>query len=212
MAAPEPAFTRLDPEGRRRQILEAALRVFSEKPYSSVSMSGIAREAGVTRGLVHHYFGSKTQLYGALVATLAEFGVPMTAPDPELPLEQLVAIRVDSWITFIAEHREVALTIGAGMHPDDPELTAIIQAAREDIVELIMRAVAVHIEPSAQMRFLIRSYLGLTGAAAAEWLYHERATREEVHTMFTQALIALIRHALPILTEQVERKPGPDGP
>ncbi len=202
MAASEPAFTRLDPEGRRHQILAAALRVFSEKPYGSVSMSAIAREAGVTRGLVHHYFGGKTQLYGALVASLAEFSVPMTAPDPSLPLEQLVAIRVDSWIDFIAEHRQIALTIGAGMHPDDPELMAIIQDAREEIVELIMRAVALDTEASAQMRFLIRSYLGLTGAAAGEWLYHERATRDEVHAMFTHALISLIRYALPALSEQ----------
>lgn len=204
-AAQAPAFTRLDPEGRRRQILDAALRVFSERPYASVSMSDVAREARVTRGLVHHYFGSKTQLYRALVASLAEVGVPMTAPGPGVPLEALVALRVDAWIDFIARHRELALTIGAGMHPDDPDLRSIIQAAREEIVELIMRAVASESGDPAQMRFLIRSYLGLTGAAAAEWLYHDRATREDVHAMFTQALIALLRHALPRLTADAAR-------
>ncbi len=201
-ATQAPAFTRLDPDGRQRQILEAALRTFSEKPYSSVSMSDVARQAGVTRGLVHHYFGGKTQLYGALLASLAKIGLPMTAPGPGLPLEELVATRVDAWIDFIAEHRELALTIGAGMHPDDPALRAIVQAAREEIVEWILRALPAGEEAPEQMRFLIRSYLGLTGAAAAEWLYHKRASRREVHAMFTHALIALIGHALPVLSER----------
>jgi AcrR family transcriptional regulator len=193
------AFTRLDPDGRRRQILGAARQVFSEKPYSSVSMGDIAREAGVTRGLLHHYFGSKPHLYRALLVSLAEIALPAGPSEPGLSLESLIASQVDAWLDFIAEHRELALTIGAGMHPEDPELQEIAQAAREAIVDWIVRMISVDAEPPSQLRFLIRSYLGLTGAAAREWLYHERATRQDVHAMFTQALIALIRHALPAL-------------
>ncbi len=49
-------------EERREQILEAALRIFSEKGYAGASIRDIAREVGVTEGLLYHYFESKEQL------------------------------------------------------------------------------------------------------------------------------------------------------
>jgi AcrR family transcriptional regulator len=52
-------------EERREQILDAALRVFSEKGYAGASIRDIAREVGVTEGLLYHYFESKDQLMQA---------------------------------------------------------------------------------------------------------------------------------------------------
>src|SRR5215208_6287592 len=51
-------WTRLGPEARREQILETAQGLFEERGYDGVSMSDVATAAQVTRGLVHHYFGS----------------------------------------------------------------------------------------------------------------------------------------------------------
>jgi TetR/AcrR family transcriptional regulator, fatty acid metabolism regulator protein len=44
---------------RRRQILEAAVRVFARQGFEATRMADVAREAGVAYGLVYHYFGSK---------------------------------------------------------------------------------------------------------------------------------------------------------
>jgi AcrR family transcriptional regulator len=54
---------RMDSAERRRQILHAATGLFLRRPYSQVSISDIAEEAGVARGLLHHYFDSKRDLY-----------------------------------------------------------------------------------------------------------------------------------------------------
>ena len=62
-----PKFSRLDPEQRREQILDAANALFAERAYDEVSIEDIARAAGVTRGLVHHYFGGRKEVYIALV-------------------------------------------------------------------------------------------------------------------------------------------------
>src|SRR5436305_1620134 len=67
-ALPPPLHTgprRQQKEERREQILDATLRVFSEKGYSGASMRDIAREVGVTEGLLYHYFESKEQLMNA---------------------------------------------------------------------------------------------------------------------------------------------------
>jgi AcrR family transcriptional regulator len=54
-----PKFSRLDPGQRREQILDTANALFAERTYDEVSVEDIASSAGVTRGLVHHYFGGR---------------------------------------------------------------------------------------------------------------------------------------------------------
>jgi AcrR family transcriptional regulator len=49
------------------QILETALRLFCEKGYYATSIAEIAKQAGISKGLVYHYFKSKEEVLGALV-------------------------------------------------------------------------------------------------------------------------------------------------
>ena len=65
-----PKYSRLDPGQRREQILDAANALFSERGYDEVSVEDIAGSAGVTRGLVHHYFGGRKEVYIALLERL----------------------------------------------------------------------------------------------------------------------------------------------
>ena len=51
---------------RRRQILDAAVRVFAEKGFTQCRVSDIAEDAGVAYGLVYHYFGSKDEVLDTL--------------------------------------------------------------------------------------------------------------------------------------------------
>jgi AcrR family transcriptional regulator len=53
-------------EDRRRQILDAAVRVFAAKGFTQCRVSDIAEEAGVAYGLVYHYFGSKDEVLDTL--------------------------------------------------------------------------------------------------------------------------------------------------
>ena len=55
-----------DAEITRKQLLEAGLRVFSEKGYAATRLSDIAEEAGVTRGAIYWHFGNKKELFIAL--------------------------------------------------------------------------------------------------------------------------------------------------
>ena len=54
---------RLEPDARREQILSVAVRLFGERGYAAVSTGDVAAGAGVARGLVNHYFGTKKELY-----------------------------------------------------------------------------------------------------------------------------------------------------
>ncbi len=58
--------TRASAEDRRRQILDAAVRVFARQGFHGCRVSDIADEAGVAYGLVYHYFGSKDLILDTL--------------------------------------------------------------------------------------------------------------------------------------------------
>ncbi|MFJ9431191.1 TetR family transcriptional regulator [Streptomyces sp. NPDC101490] len=53
--------------GARERILEAARDQFAERGYDKASVRGIARAAGVDPALVHHYFGTKDEVFAAAV-------------------------------------------------------------------------------------------------------------------------------------------------
>ena len=63
-------YQRLDPATRREQILDAANELFAERGYEEVTIEDVAKSAGVARGLVHHYFGGRKEVYIALVERL----------------------------------------------------------------------------------------------------------------------------------------------
>jgi AcrR family transcriptional regulator len=68
-------------EERRRQILEAALKVFLEKGFHTANVSDVAAEAGVSQGTIYWYFDSKDALFqAALLSVFEEFGADTIAP------------------------------------------------------------------------------------------------------------------------------------
>ncbi|MGC9542400.1 TetR family transcriptional regulator [Streptomyces sp. UG1] len=58
---------RTESAGTRDRILDAAREEFSERGYDKTSVRGIAKSAGVDSALVHHYFGTKEQVFEAAV-------------------------------------------------------------------------------------------------------------------------------------------------
>ena len=60
------ASSKSPPAEKRRQILDAAVRVFAHQGFHATRVSDIADEAGVAYGLVYHYFNSKEEVLNEL--------------------------------------------------------------------------------------------------------------------------------------------------
>ncbi|WP_033328340.1 TetR/AcrR family transcriptional regulator [Streptomyces yerevanensis] len=67
-----------DAPAARDRILAAAREEFSERGYDKTSVRGIAKTAGVDSALVHHYFGTKEQVFEASIEVA--FGPVLNAP------------------------------------------------------------------------------------------------------------------------------------
>ncbi|MEN0073267.1 MAG: TetR/AcrR family transcriptional regulator [Paracraurococcus sp.] len=63
--------SRLPPEARMPQILDAAIEEFAERGYAGARMAAVASRAGIAKGLIYHYFPSKAELFQASIAACA---------------------------------------------------------------------------------------------------------------------------------------------
>ena len=109
-------MVRLTPDERRRQLLGIGLRMFVDKPVQEVSIDAVAAEAGISRGLLFHYFPTKTAYHQAVVAAAGRRFLRNARPDDgatgEVALEQVTR----RFIEQIRRRRAfyVALVFGQG--------------------------------------------------------------------------------------------------
>jgi AcrR family transcriptional regulator len=194
------AGARLDRDERRRQILEAARSLFSQRGYSAVSTTEIAAEAGVARGLINHYFGTKRELYVEVVREMVR--IRSTQPVPEYvdgatPADRL-SESIDRWLEMVARNREAWLAaIGAEGLGHDPEIEAVLDEARERVTAQIIEVLGLGpaADAPAELHAVLRAYGGLAEAATREWLERDRWTRDQVAAFLKEALPRLVGEA-----------------
>ena len=199
MTAPAPRWNRLAHDERRADILATARRLFSQRHYSAVSTEQIARAAGVTRGLLGHYFGTKRELYLEVVRDLIRpLSVPVPAP-ARRPTDAVVREWVGRWLDMVEGNRETWFAaVGAEGFGRDPELELIVQESRDATVERIIEVLGLEDRRHGdELRALLRTYSGLVELASAEWLQRRTLTRAQVETLLAGALVAMIRDILP---------------
>ncbi|MGD0750587.1 MAG: TetR/AcrR family transcriptional regulator [Anaerolineales bacterium] len=92
-------------EDRREQIMEAALKVFAKKGFAGASNKDIAREAGITPGLIYHYFESKEALLKAIMDDSSPQRIIRTNPEQilALPPEQFLHLVVRQMLTVVED-------------------------------------------------------------------------------------------------------------
>jgi AcrR family transcriptional regulator len=200
VSAPEPRWRRLEPDERRRQILACARRLFGERHYAAVSTTELARQSGVARGLINHYFGSKRGLYLEVVRDLVFI--------PEFAVEQLargtVAERAEASIgrmlDVIDRNRVMWLaTVNTGTAGGwgEADVAEILREA-DDVAADRMIATMGLAEPAAgreELRAMIRAYSAMARAATREWLVTGALTRAQVHTLLARTLTTVVETA-----------------
>ncbi len=78
-------------EEKRREILKAAVKLFTEKGYEGTSVDDIAQGAGVSKQTVYSHFGNKEALFAKAVSTKCkQSGIDPDLIDPDVPLRQML--------------------------------------------------------------------------------------------------------------------------
>lgn len=203
-ASPARRWQRLERDERREQILACARKLFSARNYASVSTGDIANAAGVARGLLHHYFGTKRELYLEVVRELMQTpSSPVPLPAEGRGLEAVLDESVQRWLTMLERNRGTWLAaIGAGGLGRDREVEAIMEEAREHAADRLIEALQAAGGPpeTPALRAVVRSYSGLAEAASVQWLEQRRLSREQIRTLLVQAFLSIVRQVVPAVS------------
>ena len=207
-SAPVAKRVRLEYDDRRQQILAAARRLFCQRPYSEVSMADLGEAAGVARGLLHHYFGSKRELYLEVVRGLVKVpAMPLPPEASALDPREVWELSVEGWMRLMEANRELWLTaIGAGGTGRDPELEEILDEGRELTARRVIEALGLDAAAAPpELLALVRGYGGLAQEITREWLERGRLSRDQAKVLLQAALPSLIDKVLPQL---LDRRPS----
>lgn len=94
-------------EARREDIEQAALKCFASNGYHATTISHIAKEAGISKGLMYNYFTSKDELLSVLFLKFSEEIMQRLDPDNNQFIDDREAEEfVDKYLDFIEEKRE----------------------------------------------------------------------------------------------------------
>ena len=188
-----PKFSRLDPGQRRDQILDAANALFAERAYDEVSIEDIASSAGVTRGLVHHYFGGRKDVYIGLLERLGALREEELAPPVGRSARARLADTVSRWLDWTEANRTIWLAaIAPGEDIADPDVRRVVADLVRRAVALLVARHAEIAQDSPRLRYALECWTALNRSATRRWLQGE-ASREQTHELIDLTLEHVLR-------------------
>ncbi|WP_216658785.1 TetR/AcrR family transcriptional regulator [Nocardioides sp. zg-1230] len=156
---------RLSADERRRQLVAIGLAKIVETPIQDLSMDDIATEAGISRGLLFHYFPTKTDFYLACIAAAGRRILRTTAPDEDAPGEAQVEMTTRLMIEQIERRRGFYLALVHGHGVADPRVSEVMDSVRDGSTERVVAALDV----PEERRDVVRAWWAYTEDRALTW-------------------------------------------
>ena len=183
----EPAYTRMQVDDRRRQLLERGAELFATHSFAELSMARIAREAGISKALLYHYFPSKQDFFVATLRQGAQEIARRTEPDPDLPPLEALAGSLDAFLGWIEEN-ELAYRKLMESAGSVPEVQALLDEIRNATSSRILDGLGAGDPPPPKMRTAARAWLWFMDGAILDWLDNRDLTRTELRDLLLGSL------------------------
>lgn len=189
--------SRMDGLARREQILGVAVQLFEQRSFAEVSTGDIAEAAGVARPLIHHYFGTKRELYLEAVRRIAY--LPPFAfrglPPPE-SVEVTAQAVVDYWISVVTRHSRLWLATINLADRSDEDVARIVGASDEETARRVIDCFDLDLsaDQHARMLALLLAYAAMVKEISRQWLVAKEIEVADVRATLTTMLIGIANH------------------
>jgi len=178
---------RLSSEERREHLLHAGVELVGRHGTADISIEEIARAAGVSKGLLYHYFPSKRDLYVAVIRAAVDQMEEVTEPRGGEPGADRLRRSLDAYLDFVEHHERGFRAVLQGGIGADREIWQITEEMRALTIERVLHGLGVA-EPRPALRSALRGWVGHCEATSLDWLAHRDLTREQVIEALTAAL------------------------
>jgi AcrR family transcriptional regulator len=204
-AAPEPRV-RLDLDRRRTQLLELGIDLFTRHAYEDISIDDLAEAAGISKGLLYHYFRSKRAFYVETVRAASRRLQLLTTPDPALPAPDRLRAAIDAHLRYIQEHGPVYVAVYRSGVAIAPEVREILEQHRNVIIRYVLDAMGVR-QPRPMLQAAVRAWIAMVEGASLDWIANASITRDELRELLVAGYAALLTKTIELDPKAASGKP-----
>ncbi|MRH91142.1 TetR family transcriptional regulator [Nocardia sp. SYP-A9097] len=185
--------TRLSPDERRQQLITLGARMLRERPLEDVSVSDIAEQAGISHGLLFHYFPTLQDFHLAIIAYANAELLARTTPNPALPLPDMLRDSIQRYVDYVDENRTSYMALLRGPVSASPELVAMVNAHRLAQVQRILAESPIPVTDSGMPRLTlaVRGWIAFVEETTLTWLREAPIPREALIDLLVDSLPAL---------------------
>lgn len=184
--------TRLTPDQRRGQLLDLGAELFATLPYEDVHIERVAEQAGVSRGLLYHYFPTKRAFFAELVRRGTARMARDTEPDPTLaPVDQL-RLGVGRYLHHVRANAHGSRAIYRGAASADAEVQQVIAESLKLFEDRIVAALEPGGDVAELVRVAVRSWTLMLRHAGQELLDHPEIPAEEIRELCVTAFVGMM--------------------
>lgn len=186
--------TRMTREQRREQLLELGMQAVVDASFDELSVEQVADAAGISRGLLFHYFPTRRDFLVAIAEAGADQLLEVTAPDPGLePIAQL-RTGMAAFVDYIVERRKAYVSLVQGAAGGDPAMRQVVRRTRQRLVDRLLDGVG--LSPDAApptVRLGLHGWLGFVEEAAITWLESDDAPpRQDLLDLAERMFVAVV--------------------
>lgn len=170
--------------------------MFAERPFDDVWVEEIAEAAGVSRGLVYHYFPNKQEFFTAIIGNGLRDSFELSTPDPDAPPHRWLLDGIDRIFTYAAENANIFRTIYLSKHMLGEEVISAIRAGRELQLVRICEFVTPGDPPTDTMRTAMEGWSAMLDSLLLDWLDGREKDREKLVRIAAGSLAGTVVTAL----------------
>ncbi len=179
--------SRLEVDDRRQKLLALGRELFGKQTYDELAIADIAQLAGVSTGLLYHYFPTKRLFYLETVRDAADEMLRLTAPNPKAAPREKLMLGLDAYLSYVEKNALSYVSLMRGGVGVDSEVADIVQSCREKMLTRVLEGVGSR-KATASQRVLLKGWIGFAEGATLAWLKHRQPERRDLAMMLAQQL------------------------
>ena len=190
---------RMSPDARREQLLELGVRLLGSRSLEELSIELLAEEAGISRGLLYHYFGGKQEFHLAVVRRAADDLFAVTAPDGDGSHLDQLAGSLERYVDYVAANYRGYVSLVRGAAGGSEELQQVYEQSRSALTDRLFdgavaeEAADLGLTDTPGVRLLVRGWAAFMEEVVVEWVRDDRGvTRAELLDYLTASLPGIL--------------------
>lgn len=184
--------TRLSPDLRRAQLLKLGVELLSTRTLDELSIDDLAAAAGISTGLLFHYFGSKREFHLAVARAAAAQLLDFLAPDRSLPPGPRMRQSLAGFVDYVSQNRDAYTSLVRGAATGDEAMRRVFEETRAAITEIVLsNAEELGIEPAPALVMTVRGWVAFAEEVTIDWLREPRVDRETLLDLLERGFFQL---------------------